>query len=50
MALIDKIFGKKTLSDLSPLELRKEEILIGKQRDRLLKKVEDLAQRARRGH
>ena len=44
MALIDKIFGKKTLSDLSPLELRKEEILIGKQRDRLLKKVEDLAQ------
>ena len=43
MALLDKILGKKTLSDLSPGELRKEEILIGKQRDRLLKKVQDLA-------
>src|SRR6185437_8362180 len=43
MALLDKIFGKKTLSDLSPAELRKEEILIGKQRDRLLTKVQDLA-------
>ncbi|MGF1633285.1 MAG: hypothetical protein ACFCVE_05490 [Phycisphaerae bacterium] len=44
MALIDKIFGKnKTLSELSPIELRKEEILIGKQRDRLLKKVETIA-------
>lgn len=45
MALIDKLFGtrKKTLSELSRQELRKEEILIGKQRDRMLKKIEDLA-------
>ncbi|HEX8322949.1 MAG TPA: hypothetical protein VF595_03455 [Tepidisphaeraceae bacterium] len=44
MALIDKLLGRrKSLSQLSALELRKEEILIGKQRDRLLKKVEDLA-------
>lgn len=45
MALINKLLGgKKTLSELSALELRKEEILIGKQRERLLKKVEELAQ------
>lgn len=44
MALIDKIFGrKKTLSDLNKQELRKEEILIGKQRDRLFKRMEDIA-------
>jgi len=44
MALIDKIFGKKkTLSDLSKQELRKEEILLTKQRDRMLKKIEDLS-------
>ena len=44
MALIDKIFGRsKTLSELSNQELRREEILIGKQRDRLLKKIEDVA-------
>lgn len=44
MALIDKILGRnKTISDLSAAELRKEEILIGKQRDKLLKKIEDLA-------
>ena len=44
MALIDKIFGKKkTLSDLSRQELRKEEILIGKQRDKLFKKIETIA-------
>jgi hypothetical protein len=44
MALIDKILGRnRTISDLSAAELRKEEILIGKQRDRLLKKIEDLA-------
>lgn len=44
MALIDKLFSRhKSLSQLTALELRKEEILIGKQRDRLLKKVEDLA-------
>ena len=43
MALIDKLFGKtKTLSELSKQELRKEEILIGKQRDRLFKRIEDI--------
>jgi hypothetical protein len=45
MALIDKLFGRnKTLSDLNKQELRKEEILIGKQRDRLFKKIETIAQ------
>lgn len=44
MALIDKIFGKKkTLSQLSRQELRKEEILLEKTRDRLFKKVEQIA-------
>ncbi|HEY0009546.1 MAG TPA: hypothetical protein VGB55_12540 [Tepidisphaeraceae bacterium] len=44
MALLDKILGRnKSLSDLSALELRKEEILTSKQRDRLLKKIEELA-------
>lgn len=44
MALIDKLFGRhKTLSELSAQELRKEEILIGKQRDRLFKRVEQIA-------
>jgi hypothetical protein len=44
MALIDELFGKtKSLSELSRQELRREEILIGKQRDRLMKKVEDAA-------
>ena len=44
MALIDKLFGKtKTLSELSKQELRKEEILIGKQRDRLFKRIEEIA-------
>jgi len=43
MALIDKIFGKtKTLSDLSKQELRKEEILLTKQRDRLFKRIETI--------
>ena len=43
MALIDKIFGrKKTLSELDRQELRKEEILLTKQRDRLFKKIEQL--------
>jgi hypothetical protein len=43
MALIDKIFGgKKTLSELDRQALRKEEILIGKQRDRLFKKMEQI--------
>lgn len=44
MALIDKIFGrKKTLSQLDRQELRKEEILLTKQRDRLFKKIEQLS-------
>src|SRR3954453_2925906 len=44
MALIDKIFGrKKTLSQLDRQELRKEEILLTKQRDRLFKKIEDIS-------
>src|SRR5436853_2778022 len=44
MALIDKIFGKKkTLSDLSKQELRREEILLTKQRDRLFKKIETIS-------
>lgn len=44
MAIIDKILGRnRTLSDLSAAELRKEEILITKQRDRLFKKIEELA-------
>src|SRR5919112_5943401 len=44
MALIDKIFGrKKTLSELDRQELRKEEILLTKQRDRLFKKIEGIA-------
>jgi hypothetical protein len=44
MALIDKIFGrKKTLSELDRQELRKEEILLTKQRDRLFKKIETLS-------
>jgi hypothetical protein len=44
MALIDKIFGrKKTLSELDKTELRKEEILLTKQRDRLFKRTEQIA-------
>lgn len=44
MSLFDKLFGRtKTLSELSPAELRKEEILIGKQRDKLLGKIQDVA-------
>jgi hypothetical protein len=44
MALIDKIFGKtKTLSDLSKQELRKEEILLTKQRDKLFKRIEQIS-------
>jgi hypothetical protein len=43
MALIDKIFGKtKTLSQLTKQELRKEEILLTKQRDRLFKRIEQI--------
>src|SRR5215204_4468387 len=43
MALIDKIFGKKTLSELSRQELRREEILLTKQRDRLFKRIGDIS-------
>ncbi len=44
MALIDKLFGrKKTLSQLDRQELRKEEILLTKQRDRLFKKIETIS-------
>src|SRR5881394_1072598 len=40
MALIHKLFGKaKTLSDLTKQELRKEEILLTKQRDRLFSRI-----------
>src|SRR3954469_19214100 len=44
MALIDKIFGRiKTLSELTRQELRKEEIILTKQRDRLFKKIGDIS-------
>src|SRR3954467_2800441 len=44
MALIDKLFSrKKTLSELDRQELRKEEILLTKQRDKLFKKIETVA-------
>jgi len=44
MALIDKIFGRnKTLSELNRAELRKEEILLTKQRDKLFKRIEQVA-------
>ncbi|MDB5297514.1 MAG: hypothetical protein JWO31_3497 [Phycisphaerales bacterium] len=45
MALLDKIFGKKvkTLSDLSPAELRREEILATRERDKLFKRIETIA-------
>src|SRR5215211_3506614 len=44
MALIDKIFGKKkTLSELSRQELRREEILLTKNRERLYKRISDIA-------
>src|SRR4051812_25692163 len=44
MALIDKIFGKKkSLSELNKQELRREEILLTKQRDRLFKRIETIS-------
>ena len=44
MALIDKLFHrKKTLSELDRQELRKEEILLTKQRDRLFKRIEQIS-------
>lgn len=43
MALIDKIFSRtRTLSELTKQELRKEEILLTKQRDRLFKRIEQI--------
>src|ERR1700742_1556278 len=43
MALINKLFDrKKTLSQLDHTELRREEILLTKQRDRLFKKIEQI--------
>jgi hypothetical protein len=43
MALINKLFGrKKTLSQLTRQELRREEILLTKQRDRLFKSIEGI--------
>ncbi len=43
MALIDKFFSsKKTLSQLNRQELRKEEILLTKQRDKLFARVEKI--------
>jgi hypothetical protein len=43
MALIDKLFSrKKTLSQLDRQELRKEEILLTKQRDKLFKRIEQI--------
>ena len=44
MALIDKLFGKaKTLSQLSRAELRREEILLTKRRDKLFGKVQQIS-------
>src|SRR3954470_2040697 len=45
MALIDKLFGKKekTLSELTAQDLRREEILLTKERDKLFKRVEQIA-------
>src|SRR5438105_14805572 len=44
MALIDRIFNrKKTLSELDRQELRKEEIILSKQRDRLFKRIEQIS-------
>jgi hypothetical protein len=44
MALIDKLFSrKKTLSELDRQALRKEEILLTKQRDKLFTRIEGIA-------
>ncbi len=44
MALINKLFSKtKTLSQLTPQELRKEEILLTKQRDKLFRQIEQIS-------
>lgn len=45
MALIHRIFGRreKTLSEMSRIELRKQEALLTRQRDKLLDRIEQLA-------
>ena len=45
MGFFDKLFGKKekTLSELTAQELRREEILLTKERDKLFKRVESIA-------
>lgn len=49
MALLDKLFGRsKTLTDLSVAELRKEEILISRQRTKILAQIEKAASEKRK--
>ena len=48
MALLDRLFGRKSLSRLTPAELRKEEILLSRQRDRLMNKLESIASQKQR--
>src|SRR4026207_1473220 len=43
MALIDKIFGKKTLSQLTRQELRREELLLTNNRAKRFKNTGDIA-------
>ena len=45
MALIDKLFKKKekTLSELTTAELRREEIMLTRDRDKMFKRIEQLA-------
>src|SRR5947208_1063158 len=45
MALLDKLFKKKekTLSELTTAELRREEIMLTRDRDKMFKKIEQLA-------
>ena len=46
MALIDRLFGRnKSLSQLSRQELRREEILLTKRRDKLFGKIDDVAKK-----
>lgn len=46
MALIDRLFGRnKSLSQLSRQELRREEILLTKRRDKLFNKIDQIAQK-----
>ena len=44
MAIIDRLFGRnKSLSQLSRVELRREEILLKKQRDKLFSRIETIS-------